>query len=164
MTGVYDRKLRTTKCIVCGGPFETKNLGKYCQPCRKAKTRQQISEWKAANPRKVRESNKVGEKERGQRYRDKHPDRVQRHYLEMGADGVVNIRDRYVKQLLRNQGVPVLPETIEFKRAQVRLIRSAQKLKSTLKTKIEQYAEFTPDVARRSGIDHRQNIARPIDP
>ena len=79
------------------------------------KVRTKKRKWRAANPEKVRE--------RSRKWREANPEKARKWCREYGRKKRENLADGYLINQLKRRNLPVTPETIDYKRIQLKLYR-----------------------------------------
>ena len=94
------------------------------------KVRERNRKWRAANPEKARESyrkwraaNTEKARELGRKYSAANPEKGR----ERSRRHCAGLTDCYLRVQLKQMGIPITPETIEYKRIQLKLYREIKK-------------------------------------
>ena len=79
------------------------------------KVRERSRKWREANPEKVREWSR--------KWREANPEKARKWCREYGRKKRENLADGYLINQLKRRNLPVTPETIDYKRIQLKLYR-----------------------------------------
>lgn len=92
---------------------KTRTLGHsyICKQCKYEQSRN----WRAANPEKVREWSR--------KWRAANPEKARKWCREYGRKKRENLADGYLINQLKRRNLPITPETIDYKRIQLKLYR-----------------------------------------
>ena len=109
----YNRKWRAAN------PEKIREIRHKWREANTEKERQRYRKWYAANTEKVRE--------RHRKWRAANPEKVREWARKSWHRMADNINDSYLKSQLKKCDLPITPETIEYKRIQLKLYREIKK-------------------------------------
>lgn len=147
---------RASVCKICRGKYYTKystansDLIKKRRDARKSAKKEYDKLYREGNKDKIRESKKI--------YRDLNRESIYKkrtesgdfkRYRESNREKLVanaqkqrdKLGDIYVKKTLRQQNIPITPETIELKKEQLTVLRIKNRLKNYVKDKTSSTAK-----------------------
>ena len=98
------------------------------------KCREWNRKWLIAHPEKVREykrkyylANAEKFTERCRKWRIANPEKCRERNRKRGINDCKSLTDRYLRDKLRRNNLPITPETIDYKRIQLKLYREIKK-------------------------------------
>ena len=98
------------------------------------KCREWSRKWLIAHPEKVREykrkyylANAEKFTERCRKWRIANPEKCRERNRKRGINDCKSLTDRYLRDKLRRNNLPITPETIDYKRIQLKLYREIKK-------------------------------------
>lgn len=125
---VKDKKCALGRKYVCQQCDRERKRKEYAANPEKA--RERFRKWRAANPEKARESyrkwraaNTEKARELGRKYSAANPEKGR----ERSRRHCAGLTDCYLRVQLKQMGIPITPETIEYKRIQLKLYREIKK-------------------------------------
>ena len=153
--------IRVKRCSKCGeekelGEFYKDKFGKYgvrsiCKICQKElhkinyiknkkKVKDQKQRWAKAHRQQINIRQQQLRKANSDRYRQyqrqwalKHPEQCKNWGRKRGRQEIINLADRYIKNILRSIGISqITPQMIQLKREQIMVHRALQSLKEAI--------------------------------